>query len=164
MTDNGRGSADDGTLQVVCFRVGDGTYALDIMRIKEIIRPVPITKVPLAPPFVEGIIELRGAFLPLVDLRKRFDLPAGPADRDSKYIIVGIDGRIVGLLVDAVADRRRVPTAEISDPPAIAVGGRSRFFAGVVKSEGDVLVLLDLDAILSASEKDQLRGMETAPV
>lgn len=153
---------DEATVQVVCFRVGDGTYALDIMRIKEIIRPVPVTPVPLAPGFVEGIIELRGAFLPLVDLRKRFGLDLTAVDRDSKYVIVGIDGRIVGLLVDSVADRRHLAMADVSPPPAMAVGNAARFFSGVAKSEGDVIVLLDLDQILSPEERDQLRTMESA--
>lgn len=148
--------SDEGTMQVVCFQVGAGKYALDIMRIKEIIRPVDITPVPLAPSFIEGIIELRGAFLPLVDLRKRFGLPLSPVDRDTKYVIVGIDGRIVGLLVDRVADRRRIATADIAEPPAMAVGPAARFFAGVIKDDGDVLVLLDLDQILSQEERAAL--------
>jgi purine-binding chemotaxis protein CheW len=150
------------TLQVVCFFVGQGQYALDIMRIKEIIRPVEITAVPLAPSFVEGIIELRGAFLPIVDLRKRFGIEAAPAGRDTRYVVVALEGRIVGLLVDKVADRRRVSRDQISEPPAMAFGADSRFFSGVLKSEGDIVVVLDLDAILSASEKQLLRGMEAA--
>lgn len=150
------------SLQVVCFFVGDGQYALDIMRIKEIIRPVPITRVPLAPRFVEGIIELRGAFLPIVDLRKRFGIEVSAPDRDARYVVVGLEGRIIGLLVDKVADRRRVALSEVSEPPAMAFGADTRFFSGVLKSEGEIVVLLDLDAILSASEKQQLRGMESA--
>lgn len=154
--------AEDGTVQVVVFFVGGGQYALDIMQIKEIIRPVTVTPVPLAPDFVEGILELRGAFLPLVDLRKRFGIEMTPVNRNTKYVIVGIEGRIVGLLVDRMADRRRIPTADISDPPAMAVGPSSKFFSGVVKSEGDVVMLLNLDEILSPEERAQLRGMETS--
>jgi purine-binding chemotaxis protein CheW len=149
------------SLQVVSFFVGSGQYALDIMRIKEIIRPVAITAVPLAPSFVEGIIELRGAFLPIVDLRKRFGIETSPATRDARYVVVALEGRIVGLLVDRVADRRRVGRDEITEPPAMAFGADTRFFAGVLKSEGEIVVLLDLDAILSASEKQQLRGLES---
>ena len=78
-------------IQLVAFRVGEGLYAVDILRIKEIINPLKITQVPKAPPFIEGVIELRGAILPIVDLRKRFDLPATPTTRTSKIIIVGID-------------------------------------------------------------------------
>src|SRR4051794_6029966 len=75
-------------LQLVAFSVGEGEYALDIMRIKEIINPVKITPVPKAPPFIEGVIELRGTILPVVDLRKRFDLAAGPATRATKFLVV----------------------------------------------------------------------------
>jgi purine-binding chemotaxis protein CheW len=155
-------TGDTESVQVVCFFVGDGQYALDIMRIKEIIRPVPITRVPLAPAFVEGIIELRGAFLPIVDVRKRFGIEAAPPNREARYVVVALEGRIIGLLVDRVADRRRVALSEVSDPPAMAFGADTRFFSGVVKSEGEIVVLLDLDAILSASEKQLLRGMEAA--
>ncbi len=152
------------TVQVVCFVVAGSIYALDIMRIKEIIRPVPITRVPLAPSFVEGIVELRGAFLPLIDLRRRFGLEpraAGAGGDRSKYVIVGLEGRIVGLAVDDVADRRQIVESEIKPPPAL--GMASRFFAGLVKSDGEVVMILDLDAILSDEEKHQLRGMEGAP-
>ena len=81
----------DESLQMVGFRVGEGEYALDIMRVKEIINPVRVTAVPKAPPFIEGVIELRGAILPVVDLRKRFDLPATPATRATKFLIVVIE-------------------------------------------------------------------------
>jgi len=151
------------SVQVVCFVIDGALYALDIMRIKEIIRPVPITRVPMAPSFVEGIVELRGAFLPLIDLRRRFGMEpraVGPGGDHSKYVIVGLEGRIVGLAVDDVADRRQIAESEIRPPPPL--GMARHFFAGVVKSEGEVVMVLDLDAILSDAEKDQLRGMESA--
>ncbi len=161
MTDGGTNEAGP-SVQVVCFVVDDSLYAVDIMRIKEIIRPVPITRVPMAPSFVEGIVELRGAFLPLIDLRRRFGLDARAAGSErSKYVIVGLEGRIVGLAVDDVADRRQIAESEIKPPPPL--GMARRFFSGVVKSEGEIVMVLDLDAILSDDEKDQLRGMESAP-
>src|SRR5439155_24663051 len=89
--DRGRAERAPELVQMVAFSVGAGEYALDIMRIKEIINPVKITPVPKAPPFIEGVIELRGAILPVVDLRKRFDLVATPAVRSTKFLVVSID-------------------------------------------------------------------------
>jgi purine-binding chemotaxis protein CheW len=137
--DRQRGQKPEEMLQLVAFTVGAGQYALDIMRIKEIINPVTITRVPKAPPFIEGVIELRGAILPIVDLRKRFELPAGALDRASKFVIVGIDvgGRrmIVGLIVDGVLEPLRVSKDQIRPAPPLVAGmpGEAAYFSGVVQ-------------------------------
>jgi purine-binding chemotaxis protein CheW len=120
-------------VQVASFHVGDQEYALDIMKIKEIINPLVITAVPKAPPFIEGIIELRGAVLPVVDLRKRFALEPRPQSRETKYIIVTLEGHIVGLVVDRVREVMRIDEGEILDAPAMATGVDARFVAGVFK-------------------------------
>jgi purine-binding chemotaxis protein CheW len=148
------------TIQVARFHVGDEEYALDIMRIKEIINPAPITRVPRAPAFIEGIIELRGAFLPVVDLRKRFGLDPRAAGRETKYVIVSLEGRIVGLIVDRVTEVSRIANDDIGKPPPMAVGDEGRFFSGVVKTGDRILLMLDLDAVLSSAERAQLRGLE----
>jgi len=152
----------DKTVQVACFIVGTGEYAVDIMRIKEIINPIDITKVPRSPAFIEGIIELRGAFLPVVDLRKRFDLPATDLTRDSKYIIVALEGRIVGLVADRVLEVAHIPLDTISDAPELASSAQARFFSGVAKWDDRIVMLLDLDEVLSSVEKQQLLGMSPA--
>jgi purine-binding chemotaxis protein CheW len=157
--DDGEEDAGGERAQVACFCVGDGHFALDIMRIKEIVNPVPITPVPRAPAFVEGIIELRGAFLPVVDLRKRFGLEPTPLDRDSKYMIVGMEGRVVGLVVDRVSEVKRVALAEVSEAPAIARGPEARFLSGVFKADGRIMMMLDLDEVLSPAERSALRQM-----
>ena len=113
------------SVQVACFFVGSEEYALDIMRIKEIINPVPVTRVPRAPVFIEGIIELRGAFLPVIDLRRRFELPVTELTRDTKYVIVALAGRILGLVVDRVAEVKPIPVDQISAAPELAVAGDS---------------------------------------
>jgi purine-binding chemotaxis protein CheW len=157
----------EGRTQIVCFGVGAGRYALDILRIKEIINPLPITPVPRAPAFVEGIIELRGAFLPVIDLRKRFDLPAAPLDRDGKYIIARLAGRaaglVVALVVDRVLDARPLDLARIQPAPPLAVAGEARFFSGVVKQEEEIVLLVDLDAVLSAEEQGALADLDGRP-
>jgi purine-binding chemotaxis protein CheW len=171
-------------VQLVAFTVGDGQYTVDIMRIKEIINPVRITAVPKAPLFIEGVIELRGAILPVVDLRKRFDLPAPGPTRSTKLLIVGIDvtGRrmIVGLIVDSVLEPLRVQRDQIRAAPALATG-ETAYFSGVVQrrrsdravqterrkpqsqldhpAEG-IFMLLDLDAVLTSKEKISLAGLD----
>jgi purine-binding chemotaxis protein CheW len=145
-------------VQLASFTIGSEDYALDIMRIKEIIQPQKITHVPRVPPFIEGVIELRGAILPVVDLRKRFELPAPPPTRATKYIIVAIEGRIVGLVVDAVGEVLRVGRGEISPTPALE-GDASQYFSGVCRHGGRILLILDLDRILSSSERISLAGL-----
>jgi purine-binding chemotaxis protein CheW len=149
-------------VQMVAFHVGQGDYALDIMRIKEIINPLQVTAVPKAPAFIEGVVELRGAILPIVDLRKRFDLPATTPTRSTKILIVGIDvgGRrmIVGLVVDGVSEPIRVPRDQLRQAPPLTVGA-TPYFSGMVHHSGKILMLLDLDAILSSTEKISLAGL-----
>lgn len=148
--------------QLVAFGVGPGEYALDIMRIKEIINPVAVTPIPKAPHFIEGVIELRGAILPVVDVRKRFDLLPSPAARAMKYLIVGIDvgetRMIVGLVVDRVSEPLRVPRSEIKGAPQLTTEEQA-YFNGVVHHQGRMLMVLDVDALLSSSEKQILSGM-----
>jgi purine-binding chemotaxis protein CheW len=168
-----RGRAEEKEIvQLASFLVGDGWYALDIMRIKEIIQPQPITRVPKAPPFIEGVIELRGAILPIVDLRKRFDLEPTPPGRSTKYLIVALEGLdprgqpnrtptrwVVGLVVDGVREVLRVARDEIRPAPAMAVGESSRYFSGVCPHRDQIVMVLDLDAVLSSTERISLAGL-----
>ena len=150
--------------QLVAFGVAQGDYAVDIMRIKEIINPVPVTQMPKAPAFIEGVIELRGAILPVMDVRKRFDLTPTAATRATKFLIVAVDVGvariIVGLIVDRVSEPLRVPRAEIKPAPALSISERA-FFTGVVHHHGKMLMVLDPDSLLSSAEKQTLSGMGT---
>lgn len=161
MTENNQ--LESQTIQVACFCVGEHAYALDIMRIKEIINPVAIAPVPGAPGFVEGVIELRGMFMGVIDLRKRFGLEPGPLTRDSKYIIVIMQGQNIGLIVDRVIEVRRVATREIAPAPAMVVGPRSRFLAGVAKWDEQTVMLVSLDQVLSHDEAALLDAADMFP-
>jgi purine-binding chemotaxis protein CheW len=145
--------------QFAILGIGVGAFALDIMRIKGIINPQPITAVPKTPMFIEGVIELRGAILPIVDMRKRFDVMDTDVDRNAKYVLVAIGGVIVGLIVDGVSEVIRVPKSEIRPAPAMAVGDESRYFSGVCQHNGRIIMIIDLDAILSSSERISLAGL-----
>src|SRR5262249_22310421 len=148
-------------VQLATFFLGGEEYALDIMRIKEIIHPLKITPVPKVPGFIEGVIELRGTILPIVDLRKRFDLPAPAPTRSTKYIIVGMEGRIVGLVVDGVGEVLRIPGAEVRPSP-LDTGDAAHYFSGVHNAGGRIILILDIDRILSSEEKISLAGLGRA--
>ncbi len=146
------------TLQVACFRVAERDCAVDVMRIAEVLRPVPVTRLPSAPAFVEGIIELRGRFLPVIDLRKRFDSTGERAA--GKYVVAPMGETAVALVVDEVTGVERIPTEQIQAPPQLASGRIApAFVSGIVKWNERVLMLLDIDAVLSAAERDALAAM-----
>ncbi len=145
---------------MACFRVGGRDCAVDVMRIAEVLRPVPVTPLPAAPPFVEGVIELRGRFLPLIDLRKRFGGETPPAREGGKFIVAPLHGASVALVVDDVSGVERIPTELIQPPPSLASGRIAPpFLAGVVRWNDRVLMVLDLDAILTAAEHDELAAL-----
>jgi purine-binding chemotaxis protein CheW len=147
------------SVQVACFFVGQQEYGLDIMQIKEVINPIAITPVPRAPSFIEGIIELRGAILPVIDLRKRFELPAPPPGRDTKFVIAAVDGQIIGLVVDRVREVLTIDLDEVREAPSIAVGTEARFFTGVYKHDTRIILLLAVGEVLSDAERGQLRKL-----
>ncbi len=157
--DADRDGSTEASWQLACFYVGAQQYALDIMRIKEIINPVPIAKVPNAPEFIEGVIELRGAFFAVIDLRRRFGLEAGPLTRESKIIVVTLAGQNIGLVVDRVLEVRRIAKRDIGAAPELALGPGSQFGAGVMKWDREIVMLLDLDQVLSMAEKSALAGL-----
>jgi len=147
-------------IQLACFRIGGEMYALDILRIKEIIRPQKLTPVPKAPPFIEGVINLRGAVIPVVDLRKRFDHAAGGTDRKTRVIICAISGKVIGLIVDEVTEVRRYSRQEVQPAPQFLRGKGAEFFLGVCRRDDDLVMLLDLERILSSGEKIDLEKIE----
>ncbi|PLX93354.1 MAG: chemotaxis protein CheW [Desulfuromonas sp.] len=146
-------------IQLACFRVGEALYALDIMRIKEIIRPQKLTPVPKAPPFVEGVINLRGAVIPVVDLRRRFEQPSVETGRKTRVIICSLSGKILGLVVDEVAEVRRYARHEIQPAPRFLKGRGAQFFLGVCRHNDDLIMLLDLPRILSSDERIDMEAI-----
>lgn len=139
-------------VQLATFRVGTSFYAIDILRIKEIIRPQKLTPVPNAPPFIEGVINLRGAVIPIVDLRKRFSLPVTIGERSTRMIICTVSHRLVGLVVDEVVEVRLYRRDELQPAPTLVKGEKADFFLGVGRRGEDLLMILDLERILLTSE------------
>lgn len=150
----------DEELQLVVFSLAKEEYALPITKVHEINRLVSITQLPQTPEFMEGIINLRGRIIPVIDLRKRFALAIADYTDDSRIIVVGIGEQTVGIIVDAVTEVVRLHSDNIEPPPttfAIA----SKYIQGVGKLDNRLLILLDLDRIFSTDEEYVLREMNT---
>jgi purine-binding chemotaxis protein CheW len=146
-------------IQVACFRLGEDLYAVDIMRIREIIRPQKLASLPKAPVFMEGVLNLRGAVIPVVDLRKRFDMPSREDDRNRRLLILALAGRTLGIVVDEVTEVITVPVANIKPPPQVTHGVGAEYLVGVCLVEDDLVMLLDPDRLLNGSEADELGGL-----
>jgi purine-binding chemotaxis protein CheW len=143
-------------IQLVTFSIGEEEFGVDILKVQEIIRMMGITKVPKAPNFVEGVINLRGNVIPIVDLRKRFGLDAREHDKHTRIIVIEINSTIVGFIVDAVSEVLRIPAGTVEPPPPVVAGFDSEYISGVGKLEDRLLILLDLNRLLSSEEVDVL--------
>lgn len=157
MPDREPQTAPGGSLQLVCVRAGAEEYGIDIMRVKEVVSPLPITRVVDAPPFLEGIVELRGRFVAIMDLRKRLGVAADPVTSRHRYVIVELDGRALGLVVDAVTEVRRFERGRMA-PLEQAAPGAGRLLTGAIGHDGGVVLVLDVDRLLAAGEREALSG------
>jgi purine-binding chemotaxis protein CheW len=158
-------------MQIVTFQVGGEEYGLDIRSITEVIRPLKITPLPRMPEFIEGVINLRGVIIPVVDLRKRFS--PGKTDQQLKTVRIMIvrgavpseagDGKeLLGLLVDSVKEVLSILQKDIEPPPAAATGQNAEFISGMGKVGERLVIFLDITRILSRQERSVLAEAETA--
>ncbi len=142
------------SIKVACLRVGNEFYALDIMCIKEIIRPLPIVAVPKAPLYVDGVVNLRKAIIPVVDLRRRFGFTEESENaRKRRIIICALDGRIVGLLADEVTEVCSCSETDIRPTPYYLSGAEAELFPAVCRNGDDLLMLLDLRKLLASDRQ-----------
>ncbi|MEW6418926.1 MAG: chemotaxis protein CheW [Nitrospirota bacterium] len=133
-------------LQLVTFNLGNEEYAVDILKVQEINRMVEITTIPNAPFYVEGVINLRGKVIPVINLRKRFGLDSKETDSQSRIMVVDV-GATIGLIVDSVSEVLRLSSDTIEPPPPMTAGDGSEYIKGVGKLEDRLLILLDIDRI-----------------
>jgi len=147
-------------MQMVVFKLKTGSleceYVVPITQVQEIIPIVTPTKLPQAPHFVEGIINLRGKIIPIIDLKKIFNMDGSEISRESRSVVVEVEGQTVGIVVDEVSEVLRLPCTSIEPPPSIAGGVHSEFLTGVGKVGDRLLILLDMDKILNDREKSEL--------
>ena len=139
--------------KMAVFMLEDQPYAIDIMKIKQIIRPLKITKLPKAPDFLEGVINLRGVVIPVIDMRKRFNMSERDEEIETKVIIASVDRKIVGVVVDEVTEVVPVAKSEIQPPPKVIRGVEATYLMGVCRYQDDILLILNLDEILTSEEK-----------
>jgi purine-binding chemotaxis protein CheW len=144
-------------LQLVSFKIGEEEFGIDILKVQEINRMMNITKVPNAPSFVDGIVNLRGRVIPVINLRAKLKLPRKEFDRNSRIIVVELKGKVTGFIVDEVSEVLRIPYNITEKPPEMVGGINSDFITAIGKLEDRLLILLDLDKILSNDETDSLR-------
>jgi len=142
----------DKELQIVGFRIGNGTYGVPIQSVHEILRVPQITAVPDAPAYIEGVINLRGKIISIIDLRKRFHEPSIQSNGRNRILVIEIRGRLVGLIVDSASEVLKVSPADIEKPPAIIENAAVNCISGVAKLGGRLLVLIDVARLLPDSE------------
>lgn len=150
---------DDELLQLVTFSIGEEEFGVNILKVQEINRTMEITKVPRSPAFVEGVINLRGKVIPIIDLRRRFGLVPKPEDKDTRIIVIEINNVIVGFVVDAVSEVLRIPSSTVEPPPPVVAGVESDYISGVGQLNDRLLIMLDLDKLLSTEDLDMLSAM-----
>ena len=147
------GQNNAGLLQLVTFKIAEEEFGVDILSVQEIIRLMQITNVPRAPACIEGVINLRGKVIPVIDMRKRFNLPAVERDSHTRIIVMEFgSSKIVGFLVDAVSEVLRIPASTVESAPAVVSGVGSEYIKGVGKLDDRLLILLDLDNLLAGMD------------
>ena len=148
-------------LQLVTFKLGSEEFGVDILKVQEIIKMMNVTKIPNAPVFIEGVINLRGKIIPIVDLRKRLGFKDQEFDKSTRIIVVELDGLVLGFIVDSVSEVLRIPEDTIEPPPSMVAGIESEYIEGVGKLDDRLLILLELKKIFSSPEKKDIENIET---
>jgi len=149
-------------LQIVGFRVGRETFGVPISLVHEIVRVPDITAVPEAPDYVEGVINLRGRIISVIDLRKRFGEKEISPHKKNRILVVEVEGRMFGLIVDAASEVLKVPEAEIDLPPNVFEEGELNYVTGVGKLRGRLIIMIDLNKILQKGELRRLGELSEA--
>jgi len=145
---------DDNVIQWVTFHLDNEVYGITVMQVMEVLRSVDITPVPGAPDYVLGIINLRGNVVTVIDTRKRFSLPSKDMDDLSRIVIIESNGQVLGMLVDCVAEVVYLRESEIDMAPNVGNDDSSRFIQGVHSSNDTLLILIDINKLLTADEWD----------
>jgi purine-binding chemotaxis protein CheW len=149
---------------IVGFQVGRETYGVPITSLHEIVRVPEITAVPDAPDYVEGVINLRGKIVSVVDLRKRFGKTVTALDRRNRILVVEHRGRLAGMIVDSASEVIKIPESEIETAPAMMQEGGLDCVVGLGKYKGRLVILLDISKVLSARESGKNEGAPEAGV
>ncbi len=146
------GSAVDDLCQFVVCRIGGEEFAVDVLSVQEINRLVEVTRVPKTPTYVEGVINLRGRIIPVLDLRRRFGLMSVKQTSQTRVVVVSLQTRLVGLVVDSVVEVLNLPKNAIEPPPSVGSATGAEYTLGVGRMENRLLILLDLGRLLQVKQ------------
>lgn len=150
------GVGGDELLQLVSFEIGDEEFGVDILKVQEINRMLEVTRVPNAPEYVDGVINLRGKVIPIIDLRRRFGMARKDHDKNTRIVVVELSGKVVGFVVDAVSEVLRIPRSVTEPPPSLVAGIEAEYITAVGKLEDRLLILLDLEKVLAGEDHHRL--------
>ena len=154
-------------MHIVGFRIGKETFGVPIALVHEIVRVPEITAVPDAPACVEGVINLRGRIISVVDLRKRFGEKEAARNKKNRILVAEVDGKLVGLVVDAASEVLKIPHSDIDKAPQVYEENELNYVTGVGKLNGRLIILVDMSKILRPGELrklDQFAGVQAAVV
>ena len=139
--------------QLVVFDLGGEAYGVEINEVREIIRIQEVTATPQSPWFVEGVINLRGKVIPVVDLRKRFGLEIRDETKDTRIVVVDIENTDIGMIVDAVTEVMRIPMSDVEPPSSVVSSRDSDYLMGIAKTQDKMIILLDLQQVLNGADE-----------
>ena len=148
--------AEDEVLQWVTFQLDRETYGINVMQVQEVLRYTEIAPVPGAPDYVLGIINLRGNVVTVIDTRSRFGLPPAEVSENSRIVIIDADMQVIGIMVDSVAEVVYLRSSEIDVAPSVGTEESAKFIQGVSNRDGELLILVDLNKLLSDEEWGEL--------
>jgi purine-binding chemotaxis protein CheW len=141
-------------IQLVSFNLDQEEYGVDVLKVREIIRMPTVTRVPNTPQYVDGVINLRGKVIPIISMRKKFCLMEAENDKQTRIMVMDVDGELMGFIVDAVSEVIRISGSEIQPSPAVVASGVDQeCIAGVINQSERLLVLLDLEKMFSLDER-----------
>jgi len=144
------------SIQVICFKIGDEEYGIDILQVQEIQMIPQITKLPKSSDYIMGVIDLRGKVIPIIDLSRKFGIDSSGMGSTNRAIIIEIEGKEVGLAIDSVSHVIKIDTDEIEPPPPIVKGITGKYIVGIAKIERGFVVILDIKRIFSVEELESL--------
>jgi purine-binding chemotaxis protein CheW len=149
----------DQVLQWVTFKLQEETYGINVMQVQEVLRYTDIAPVPGAPEYVLGIINLRGNVVTVIDTRGRFGLVSSDVTENSRIVIIEADKQVIGILVDSVAEVVYLKASEIDTAPNVGTDESAKFIQGVSNRDGELLILVDLNKLLSDEEWDDISSL-----
>ena len=153
-----------GKRQLVVFDLNEEAYGVDISQVREIIRIQEITRVPRAPEFIEGVINLRGKVIPVVDLRSRFSMPGTERTDEHRIVVVDVSDQDIGMVVDAVTEVSRISSSLIEPPSNVITTNDSEYLTGIVKTDEKLIILLDIAKVIRDTDVEALEDVQQSPV